>query len=84
MQRLSRGDITQPDWAIAEYEVELETQIGIGSFSTVYKGTWRKRTVAIKYLRWETTPRDQFKKEVSEVTQLGMQHELLIDFNAPT
>ena len=48
------------------YEVDLDEKIGkigIGYFSSVYKGTWRKRTVAIKILA-STTPRKLFKREI--------------------
>jgi abelson tyrosine-protein kinase 1 len=48
------------------YEVDLDekiSRIGFGCFSTVYKGTWRKCTVAIKVLA-TTTPRKVFTREI--------------------
>lgn len=45
------------------YEVDREQKIGLGFFSDVYRGTWRKQTVAIKVLA-ETTPRNLFIREV--------------------
>jgi serine/threonine protein kinase len=48
------------------YEVDIDEKIGkigIGYISTVYKGTWRKRIVAIKALA-TTTPRKLFTHEI--------------------
>jgi abelson tyrosine-protein kinase 1 len=48
------------------YEVALDEKIGkigIGYFSAVYKGTWRKRTVAINSLA-TTTPRKLLTREI--------------------
>lgn len=39
-------------------------KIGIGYFSNVYKGTWRKRVVALKVLA-PTTPRELFQHEIA-------------------
>ncbi|KIM89615.1 hypothetical protein PILCRDRAFT_812439 [Piloderma croceum F 1598] len=67
LRRVSHGpDTSLPSWTITKYEVDLDEKIGrigIGYFSTVYKGTWRKRTVAIKVLA-TTTPRKVFTREI--------------------
>lgn len=47
----------------------------MGFFSDVYKGTWGKRTVAIKYLA-PTTPRELFVREVEIWKQLRHPHVL--------
>ncbi|KAN0138399.1 Protein kinase-like domain containing protein [Lactarius tabidus] len=64
LRRLSKGaDLGLPSWTITWLEVELEKQVGFGSFSDVYRGTWRKRTVAVKVLD-KTTPPKIFLREV--------------------
>ncbi|KAI0270447.1 hypothetical protein BC834DRAFT_922465 [Gloeopeniophorella convolvens] len=64
LRRLSQGaELGLPSWTITRYEVDLETKIGLGFFSDVYRGTWREHTVAIKVLA-ETTPRNIFVHEV--------------------
>jgi abelson tyrosine-protein kinase 1 len=64
LRRLSKGaDLGLPSWTITWLEVELEKQVGVGSFSDVYRGTWRKRTVAVKVLD-KTTPPKIFLREV--------------------
>ncbi|KAK7005721.1 kinase domain-containing protein [Favolaschia claudopus] len=64
LRRLSRGgEMGLPSWTITRFEVDRDFKIGMGFFSDVYRGTWRKRTVAIKVLA-ECTPRDLFIKEV--------------------
>ena len=64
LRRLSKGvDLGLPSWTITQFEVELEEIVGFGSFSEVFRGTWRKHTVAIKVLD-KTTPRNIFLKEV--------------------
>lgn len=62
--RMSRGtDLGLPSWTITRYEIDLETKIGVGFFSDVFRGRWREHTVAIKVLA-ETTPRKIFVHEV--------------------
>ncbi|KAF9460230.1 kinase-like domain-containing protein, partial [Collybia nuda] len=39
-----------PSWTITKYEVDLGSSVARGYFSNVYKGTWRRRTVAVKVL----------------------------------
>ena len=64
LRRLSKGtDLGLPSWTITRFEIDLEEKLGIGFFSDVYRGTWRKHTVAIKVLS-ETTPRKIFLREV--------------------
>ena len=64
LRRLSKGaDLGLPSWTITQFEVELEEKVGFGSFSEVFRGTWRKHTVAVKVLD-KTTPRNIFLKEV--------------------
>jgi len=64
LRRLSHGtDLGLPSWTITRYEVDLETKIGVGFFSDVYRGTWREHTVAVKVLA-ETTPPKLFVHEV--------------------
>jgi abelson tyrosine-protein kinase 1 len=49
------------------FEVDLDEKIGtigIGYFSNVYKGTWRKRVVALKVLA-ASTPRKLFQHEIA-------------------
>ena len=65
LRRLSQGrDLGLPSWTVTQFEVDLEEKVGLGFFSDVYRGTWRKRTVAIKVLA-ETTPRKMFLREVN-------------------
>ena len=65
LRRLSKGvDLGLPSWTITWFEVELEKQVGFGSFSDVFRGTWRKHTVAIKVLD-KTTPQKIFLREVN-------------------
>ncbi|KAH8978454.1 kinase-like domain-containing protein [Lactarius hatsudake] len=64
LRRLSKGtDLFLPNWTITQYEIDLEAKVGVGFFSDVYRGTWLKRTVAVKVLA-ETTPRKIFVHEV--------------------
>ena len=64
LRRLSKGtDLGLPSWTITRFEIDLEERVGFGFFSDVYRGTWRKHTVAVKVLA-ETTPRNIFLREV--------------------
>ncbi|KAI0092226.1 hypothetical protein BDY19DRAFT_587910 [Irpex rosettiformis] len=55
--------LSLPSWTITQYEVIRDTKIGQGNFSEVWRGSYRKRTVAIKVLAsW--TPKELFLKEV--------------------
>ena len=64
LRRLSKGtDLGLPSWTITRFEIDLETRVGIGSFSDVYRGTWRKNTVAVKVIA-EMTPSKIFLREV--------------------
>jgi abelson tyrosine-protein kinase 1 len=64
LRRLSKGaDLGLPSWTITQFEVELEERVGFGSFSEVFRGTWRKHTFAVKVLD-KTTPRKIFLREV--------------------
>jgi abelson tyrosine-protein kinase 1 len=64
LRRLSKGtDLGLPSWTITWLEIDLEKQVGFGSFSDVFRGTWRKHTVAIKVLD-KTTPPKIFLREV--------------------
>ncbi|KAN0141526.1 Protein kinase-like domain containing protein [Lactarius tabidus] len=62
-----------PSWEIARFEIDLEAKVGIGRFSDVYRGTWRKHTVAVKMLS-ETTPREAFLREVGIWKFLHLDH----------
>ncbi|KAH9014502.1 hypothetical protein EDB85DRAFT_1876352 [Lactarius pseudohatsudake] len=64
LRRMSRGtDLGLPSWTVTRYEIDLETKVGVGFFSDVFRGRWREHTVAIKVLA-ETTPRKIFVHEV--------------------
>ena len=64
LRRLSKGtDLGLPSWTITQFEVELEEKVGFGFFSEVFRGTWRKHTVAVKVLD-KTAPRKTFLREV--------------------
>ena len=64
LRRLSKGtDLGLPSWTITQFELEFEEKVGFGSFSEVFRGTWREHTVAVKVLD-KTTPRKIFLREV--------------------
>ncbi|THG99343.1 hypothetical protein EW026_g2979 [Hermanssonia centrifuga] len=57
------SSLSLPPWTITRYEVDRDVQIGMGFFSSVWRGTYKGRTVAVKILApW--TPRDTFQREV--------------------
>ncbi|KZT67818.1 kinase-like protein, partial [Daedalea quercina L-15889] len=64
LRRLSTAEDSLQNWAITRHEVDEEQKIGVSSFSDVYKGIWRGRSVAIKVLA-EVTPRTLFIHEVN-------------------
>ncbi|KAL0952988.1 hypothetical protein HGRIS_007199 [Hohenbuehelia grisea] len=64
LRRMSRGSETVlPPWTITNFEIDKEKQIGTGFFATVFKGSWRRRIVAIKELV-PSAPRNLFVHEV--------------------
>ncbi|KAF4568598.1 hypothetical protein EYR40_009997 [Pleurotus pulmonarius] len=64
LRRMSKGvETTLPSWTITQFEVDSEERIGVGYYSSVFRGNWRKRTVAIKVLH-EGTSRSLFVREV--------------------
>lgn len=66
LRRVSTVQASSPSWTITQYEVDRGEKIGIGFFSTVYKGTWRNRTVAMKVLA-ESTLERSFRYEVRQL-----------------
>ncbi|KAM6495324.1 Protein kinase-like domain containing protein [Amanita muscaria] len=52
-------------WDIARDDVRLGDVIGRGHFSTVYKGIWRGRTVAVKVLNPATASKEEFRNELT-------------------
>ena len=56
--------LSLPPWTITRYEVDRDEQVGVGSFSSVWRGTYKGRTVAVKVLApW--TPKEMFVREVA-------------------
>ncbi len=53
---------TYHHWTIEENELEIGPHLGSGRFGTVYKGTFRQQTVAIKVLD-NVTQREVILKE---------------------
>ncbi|KDQ23602.1 hypothetical protein PLEOSDRAFT_1078986 [Pleurotus ostreatus PC15] len=64
LRRMSKGvETSLPSWTITQFEVDTEERIGVGYYSSVFRGNWRKRAVAIKILH-EGTSRSLFVREV--------------------
>lgn len=60
---MTPSSLSLPPWTITRYEVDKDVQIGVGFFSSVWRGSYRGRTVAIKILApW--TPKEMFMREV--------------------
>ncbi|KAF5376723.1 hypothetical protein D9615_007801 [Tricholomella constricta] len=55
---------TLPSLTITKFEIDLGERIGRGFFSTVYKGSWNRRSVAIKVLEIHTS-RESFINEIN-------------------
>ncbi|KAG6872774.1 hypothetical protein C0995_006694 [Termitomyces sp. Mi166 len=55
---------TLPSWTITKFEIDLGDVIGRGFFSTVYKGKWATRIVAVKVLEVYTS-KETFVDEVN-------------------
>ncbi|KAF5376712.1 hypothetical protein D9615_007795 [Tricholomella constricta] len=55
---------TLPSWTITKFEVDLGELIGRGFFSTVYKGSWNRRSVAVKVLDIHTS-KESFINEIN-------------------
>ncbi|KAG6878245.1 hypothetical protein C0992_008377 [Termitomyces sp. T32_za158] len=55
---------TLPSWAITKFEIDLGEIIGRGFFSTVYKGKWGTRVVAVKAVEVYTS-KESFVDEVN-------------------
>ncbi|KAJ7496391.1 hypothetical protein FB451DRAFT_1549555 [Mycena latifolia] len=47
---MSGQQVKLEDWMIASFDVEYGTEIGVGGFGKVYRGTWSRTDVAIKVL----------------------------------
>ncbi|KAA1471778.1 hypothetical protein DENSPDRAFT_135320 [Dentipellis sp. KUC8613] len=68
-----------PHWTITRFDIHKEAKIGGGSFSAVYRGTWRNKTVAIKELYPQETPRKLFMKEMD--IWKGLSHENVVQLH---
>ncbi|KAG6900061.1 hypothetical protein C0993_003547 [Termitomyces sp. T159_Od127] len=55
---------TLPSWTITKFEIDLGEIIGRGFFSTVYKGKWSTRIVAVKVVE-VCTSKESFVDEVN-------------------
>ncbi|KAJ7134082.1 hypothetical protein C8R43DRAFT_1073047 [Mycena crocata] len=75
--RTQHSNETLPSWTITQYEIDRGEKIGSGVFCDVYKGTWRGRAVAIKYLK-EAAPRGLFLRELH--IWIGLKHPHVLEF----
>lgn len=58
------ASLSLPSWTITRYELIRHAKIGQGNFSEVWRGSYKKRVVAIKVLAsW--TPKELFLREVA-------------------
>ncbi|KAF7799186.1 hypothetical protein EIP86_010417 [Pleurotus ostreatoroseus] len=57
------ASLALPPWTITRYEVDRDEQVGMGTFSVVWRGRYKGQTVAVKMLS-PATPREMFLKEV--------------------
>ncbi|GLB41362.1 putative protein tyrosine kinase [Lyophyllum shimeji] len=65
MQLAYKGPLPSlPSWTITKFEIDLGELIGRGFFSTVYRGSWGGRSVAIKVLEVHTS-KELFTNEVN-------------------
>jgi serine/threonine protein kinase len=71
-------EITTIGKAILEREIDMEKDIvGTGTFSQVYKGTYRKQSVAVKIFKQRVTD-EEFSKEVIILRNLN--HDNIVKF----
>jgi len=61
------------NWILDESELEIGSHLGSGRFGTVYKGTFRQQTVAIKVLD-NMTQRDVILKEFEIMSSMRSPH----------
>ncbi|KAJ7496449.1 kinase-like domain-containing protein [Mycena latifolia] len=47
---MSGQQVKLEDWMIVSFDVDFGTEIGVGGFGKVYRGTWNRTDVAIKVL----------------------------------
>ncbi|KAF8066474.1 hypothetical protein FPV67DRAFT_1669970 [Lyophyllum atratum] len=64
-----------PSWTITKFEVDLYELIGRGFFSTVYRGSWHGRSVAVKVLEVHTS-NESFVNEINVWKMLTHRHVL--------
>lgn len=71
-------------WLLEFKDLRFKVQLGRGISSTVYKGTWQGKVVAIKVLRLDEKEKDlnDFKKELYIMSQLRSPH--IVPFHGAT